>query len=84
MSEMQAEHTERLPYEYIKIGLTRDRKEFYAMIDERVDVMFEQGLVDEVEKILALLWAATQPAYAAPDFSPSAFRSLALCPPCRR
>ena len=57
MSEMQAEHTERLPFEFIKIGLTRDRKELYEMIDRRVDAMLEQGLVDEVRRVLELISA---------------------------
>ena len=55
ISEMRAEHTERLPYEYLKIGLTRDRKELYEMIDHRVDLMIEQGLVDEVRRVLELI-----------------------------
>jgi tRNA dimethylallyltransferase len=55
MSEMQAEHTERLPYEYLKIGLTRDRKELYEMIDRRVDAMLEEGLVDEARLVLELI-----------------------------
>lgn len=52
LSELQRELTRPLPYEFIKIGLTRDRKELYHMIDLRVDAMFHAGLVGEVEKIL--------------------------------
>ncbi len=55
MSEMRAEHTERLPYDFIKIGLTRDRKELYTMIDRRVDEMMERGLPDEVKRIAAAI-----------------------------
>ena len=55
MSEMRAEHTERLPYDFIKIGLTRDRKELYGMIDRRVDDMMEQGLPDEAKRIAAAI-----------------------------
>ena len=55
MSEMQAEHTEKLPYDYIKIGLTRERAELYRMIDERVEAMIEQGLIDEVRMVLELI-----------------------------
>jgi len=55
MSEMQADHTEKLSCDFIKIGLTRDRKELYEMIDRRVNEMFEMGLVDEVKNVLQLI-----------------------------
>ena len=55
MSEMQAGHTERLPYDYIKIGLKRERAELYCMIDKRVEAMIEQGLVDEVKQVIAAI-----------------------------
>lgn len=54
MSELQQKFTRPLPYEFIKIGLTRDRKELYKMIEERVDKMIEAGLVEEVKKILGM------------------------------
>lgn len=54
MSELQQKLTRPLPYEFIKIGLTRDRKELYKMIEERVDKMIEAGLVEEVKKILGM------------------------------
>ena len=38
-----------LLYEAIFIGLTTDRDKLYQRIDERVDMMIEQGLVKEVE-----------------------------------
>jgi tRNA dimethylallyltransferase len=57
MSEMQAGHTERFPFKFIKIGLTRNRGELYEMINYRVDVMIEQGLVDEVRRVLELISA---------------------------
>jgi tRNA dimethylallyltransferase len=55
MSEMQAENTKKLPYDYIKIGLTRERAELYNMIDKRVAAMIEQGLVDEVKQVIAAI-----------------------------
>src|ERR1700690_2412688 len=54
ISDLQDKLTSPLPYEFIKIGLTRDREELYAMIDKRVDAMIEAGLVDEVNSILAM------------------------------
>ena len=44
MSELQQKLTRPLPYEFIKIGLTRNRKELYRMLEERVDKMIEAGL----------------------------------------
>ena len=38
------------PFRMIKIGLTRDREELYARINQRVDIMMEQGLLDEVKQ----------------------------------
>ena len=52
MSEMQKRLTQPLPYEFIKIGISRDRKELYRMIETRVDVMLESGLVEEVRGVL--------------------------------
>jgi tRNA dimethylallyltransferase len=54
VSELQRECTSPLPYEYIKIGLTRDRKELYRLIEERVEDMFARGLVDEVARLLRM------------------------------
>ena len=38
-------------YEVCLIGLTRDRQELYDRIDRRVDLLMEQGLVEEVRKL---------------------------------
>jgi tRNA dimethylallyltransferase len=54
MSEMQKKLTKPLPYEFIKIGLTRDRKELYKLIEDRVALMVESGLVEEVNNILTI------------------------------
>lgn len=55
MSEMHRALTKPLPYEFIKIGITRDRKELYKMIEQRVDKMIEDGLVDEVKNIIQMI-----------------------------
>jgi tRNA dimethylallyltransferase len=55
ISEMHRELTKPLPYEYIKIGIMRDRKELYSMIEQRVDKMIGQGLVDEVKRVMDLI-----------------------------
>lgn len=54
ISQIQKELTKPLPYEFLKIGLTRDRKELYGNIEIRVDKMISNGLIDEVKKILSM------------------------------
>ncbi len=55
ISEFQHSGTTPQDYEFIKIGLSRDRNELYAIIEQRVDKMIEAGLVDEVRKIFKLI-----------------------------
>lgn len=38
------------PFNIIKIGLLRDREELYSRINQRVDLMMEQGLLEEARK----------------------------------
>jgi tRNA dimethylallyltransferase len=45
---------EKLRYHALKIGLTRPRKELYARIDQRVQLMAEEGLLAEVKNLLAM------------------------------
>jgi len=52
ISLLQKNLTCALPYAFIKIGLTRERKELYRIINERVEKMFEAGLIEEAETIL--------------------------------
>ncbi|AJY77996.1 tRNA (adenosine(37)-N6)-dimethylallyltransferase MiaA [Paenibacillus beijingensis] len=40
------------PYEVCIIGLAMDRAKLYRRIEQRVDLMLEQGLVQEVEELL--------------------------------
>ncbi|GAB4127905.1 MAG: tRNA (adenosine(37)-N6)-dimethylallyltransferase MiaA [Raineya sp.] len=47
----QAKKKER-PFRIIKIGLERPRAELYERINSRVDAMLENGLLDEVKKLL--------------------------------
>jgi len=41
-------------YEFFLVGLIRDREELYNRINMRVDIMIEQGLIEEVKKLLNL------------------------------
>lgn len=39
------------PFNLIKIGLTRDRSELYQRIDQRMDLMLQQGLLEEAKSL---------------------------------
>ncbi len=53
MSKHQEEsRKEPSPYQTIMIGLTMDRKRLYDRINQRVDIMIEQGLIEEVKGLL--------------------------------
>jgi tRNA dimethylallyltransferase len=55
ISEMQKTLTRPLPYEFIKIGITRERQELYRLIEERVDAMLNAGLIEEVKRVIKLI-----------------------------
>ncbi|MCL4457246.1 MAG: tRNA (adenosine(37)-N6)-dimethylallyltransferase MiaA [Nitrospirae bacterium] len=55
MSEIHKTLTIPLPYEFVKIGITRDRKELYRIIEQRVDKMIEDGLIDEVKNVIQMI-----------------------------
>ncbi|WP_231097820.1 tRNA (adenosine(37)-N6)-dimethylallyltransferase MiaA [Streptobacillus moniliformis] len=38
-------------YSFLKVFLTRNRQELYDIIDKRIDIMLENGLLDEARKI---------------------------------
>lgn len=46
-SEVINENIKNNKYKFLKIFLTRDREELYNIIDKRVDLMLEDGLIDE-------------------------------------
>lgn len=54
VSELKAELTRPLPYDFIKLALIRDRKELYGMIDARAEGMMARGLLAEVRKLMEL------------------------------
>ena len=54
ISELQKNLTRPLPYEFIRVGLTRERSELYALIEKRVEGMLAAGLVEEVIHLLTL------------------------------
>ena len=50
-SELRVQNVKNNNYEFLKIFLTRDRKELYERINKRVDIMISKGLVEEAYKI---------------------------------
>ncbi len=55
ISKLRKKLTRPLPYEFIKVGLARDRKELYKIIEARVDRMILDGLVDEAKRLIETL-----------------------------
>jgi tRNA dimethylallyltransferase len=49
--ETQANQSPELLYEIALIGLTMDREQLYSRINQRVDIMIEDGLISEVERL---------------------------------
>lgn len=47
----QEEHAKESPYQFFYYVLTCDRGQLYERIDKRVDLMLEQGLIEEVEQL---------------------------------
>ena len=50
-SELRVQNVKNNNYEFLKIFLTRDRKELYERINKRVDIMISKGLVEEAKKV---------------------------------
>lgn len=50
-SELRTNPRKQRPFKIIKIGLTRDREELYERINRRVDIMMEDGLLDEARHV---------------------------------
>ena len=58
MSELQQQwHPEKQRYPFIAFGLTMLRALLYRRIEQRVDVMLANGLIAEVESLLAAGYA---------------------------
>ena len=53
------------PYDLISIGLSRPREELYRRVDERIDLMFANGFVEEVRNLLAQGYSAELPGMSA-------------------
>lgn len=53
------------PYHLVTIGLTRPRVELYERVDERIDVMFASGFLEEVRGLLAKGYSPALPTMSA-------------------
>ena len=54
-----------VPYDIFQVGIKRDRKSLYERIDLRIEKMFDDGLVDEVQRLLDAGYQRTLPAMSA-------------------
>ncbi len=64
-NDFSNELNKEIPYDVIMIGLTMPREMMYDRINKRVDIMVEQGLVDEVKGILEMGYDRELPALQA-------------------
>lgn len=53
-SSFLSKNTKKRDFETIKIGLTLERSKIYDRINRRVDIMMEDGLLDEVKELYGL------------------------------
>ncbi|HSG44994.1 MAG TPA: tRNA (adenosine(37)-N6)-dimethylallyltransferase MiaA [Anaerolineales bacterium] len=53
------------PYHLVTIGLTRPRKVLYKRVDQRIEIMFADGFIDEVKKLLDKGYSPTLPTMSA-------------------
>jgi len=51
LSEFQKLNSEKASFHPVFIGLNRERKHLYQIIENRVDLMIERGLIDEVKEL---------------------------------
>jgi tRNA dimethylallyltransferase len=78
MSEFHRSLTRPLPYEFVKVGLTRDRRELYARIEQRIDAMLAAGLRDEVKVVCRMVQAHREPRHvgALPSMQAIGYKEL--------
>lgn len=50
-SSFRTEQTKERPFHILKIGINTDREKLYDRINQRVDIMMEEGLEDEAREI---------------------------------
>ncbi len=50
-SELRTKNQKERDFKIIKVGLNRNREELYDRINQRVDIMIEDGLIEEAQKL---------------------------------
>lgn len=50
-TSFRTNQTKERPFNIIKVGLRREREELYARINKRVDIMMEDGLLEEAKSV---------------------------------
>jgi len=60
ISELQGKRSP--PYRMLQLGLTMDRQALYERADRRIECMMDDGLVDEVRRLIAQGYAPSLPA----------------------
>lgn len=58
----QAQGKKPPPYKVLKLGLTLEREALYQRADQRIEIMFERGLVEEVRSLLEAGYSPALPA----------------------
>jgi tRNA dimethylallyltransferase len=53
------------PYQLITVGLTRPRAELYERVDQRIEMMFANGFIEEVKSLLAKGYSPSLPTMSA-------------------
>lgn len=51
-TSFRTQSCKKRPFRIVKIGLRREREELYERINRRVDIMMEEGLLEEVKSVL--------------------------------
>ncbi len=59
LSEFHREQSTPPPFNAVQVGLMWRRESLYERINERVDWMFSEGLIDEVERLRAMGYSVT-------------------------
>ena len=69
LSEFSVPEKPREIYDFFLIGLNREREELYTRINCRVDVMFENGLVEEYKKLKKMGYSEDDPGMSGIGYS---------------
>ena len=69
LSDFKVPDKMREEYDFLLIGLIRDRDELYSRVNSRVDIMFEKGLVEEYKKLKRMGYSEDDPGMSGIGYS---------------